>query len=480
MTEGRSSMTTPQSTDVYYDPYDVEIVVNPYPVYARLREQAPIYYNERYDFWAISRHADVEKALSDWQTFSNSRSDILELVKSDFDMPPGVMMFEDPPMHTMLRGLMSRVFTPRRMAAIEDQIRQYCVRCLDPHVGSDGFDIIAELASMMPMRVIGMLLGIPESDQVTVRDANDANLRTKPGTPMKVVDADAIADGRIYADYVDWRAKNPSDDLMTALLNVEFEDEHGVTRKLTRTEVLHYTQVVAGAGNETTGRLIGWLAKVLAEHPDQRRTVLDDRSLLTRTVDETLRFEPTGPHVARWMARDFECYGTTVPAGSAMLLLFGAANRDPRRYQDPDTFNIRRDNISHITFGKGVHYCLGANLARLELRVLFEELLGRFGSVQVVKPVEWTRSNRHTGIRHLVVELRAWCSSNASPSSAYSCRRNRCCRRVFESRSTGSEWRGSGVCSAVTARSDMTVRRPVRLDACRARCRWRTRSSRHG
>jgi cytochrome P450 len=171
-------------------------------------------------------------------------------------MPKGVMMMEDPPVHTMLRGLMSRVFTPRRMAAIEDQIRRYCVNCLDPLVGSDGFDIIAELASMMPMRVIGMLLGIPESEQVTVRDANDANLRTKPGAPMKVLTADKIADGSIYADYIDWRAKNPSDDLMTALLNVELEDE-----------VLRYTQVVAGAGNETTGRLIGWLAKVLAEHP---------------------------------------------------------------------------------------------------------------------------------------------------------------------------------------------------------------------
>jgi cytochrome P450 len=131
-------------SSVYYDPYDIDIVVNPYPVYARLREEAPIYYNERYDFWALSRHADVEKALGDWQTFSNRRSDILELVKSKFDMPPGVLMFQDPPMHTMLRGLMGRVFTPRRMAAIEDQIRQYCVRCLDPHVGSDGFDIIVD------------------------------------------------------------------------------------------------------------------------------------------------------------------------------------------------------------------------------------------------------------------------------------------------------------------------------------------------
>lgn len=363
---------------VYYDPYDVGIVADPYPVYARLREEAPIYHNERYGFWALSRHADVEKALADWETFSNSRSDILELIKSDFDMPPGVMMFEDPPMHTLLRGLMSRVFTPRRMAEIEDQIRQFCVRCLDPLVGSGGFDIIAELASMMPMRVIGMLLGIPESEQIGVRDANDANLRTEPGAPMKVVQADRIADGRIYADYVEWRSNNPSDDLMTALLNVEFTDEFGITRKLERKEVLHYTQVVAGAGNETTGRLIGWLAKVLAEHPGQRREVERDRSLLTRAVEETLRFEPTGPHVARWVARDFEYDGTTVPAGSAMLLLFGAANRDPRRYRDPDTFDIHRDNPSHLTFGKGLHYCLGANLARLEGRVALDELLNRF------------------------------------------------------------------------------------------------------
>lgn len=369
---------TATGTEVYYDPYDVGIVADPYPVYARLRDEAPIYYNERYDFWALSRYTDVERALLNWETFSNQRSDILELMKSDFDMPPGVMMFEDPPMHTMLRGLMSRVFTPRRMAAIEDQIRQYCVRCLDPLVGSDGFDIIAELAAMMPMRVIGMLLGIPESEQISVRDANDANLRTKPGAPMKVVRADRIADGSIYADYVEWRSNNPSDDLMTALLNVEFEDENGVTRKLNRTEVLHYTQVVAGAGNETTGRLIGWLAKVLAEHPEQRREVVDDRSLLPRVIDETLRFEPTGPHVARWMARDFECYGTTVPAGSAMLLLFGSANRDPRRYTDPDKFDIHRDNASHLTFGKGLHYCLGANLARLEGRVALDEVLNRW------------------------------------------------------------------------------------------------------
>ena len=162
---------------------------------------------------------------------------------------------------------MSRVFTPRRMAAIEDQIRAYCVKCLDPWVGTDGFDIVAELAAMMPMRVIGMLLGIPESQQTEFREKNDANLRTKPGAPMKVADADRIADGRMYADYVEWRANNPSDDLMTALLNVEFEDETGTVRRLRRDELLLYVNVIAQAGNETTTRLIGWAGKLLAAHP---------------------------------------------------------------------------------------------------------------------------------------------------------------------------------------------------------------------
>ena len=170
----------------------------------------------------------------------------------------------------------------------------------------------------------------------------------------------------MFAEYVEWRAKHPSDDLMTQLLNAEFEDEHGERRTLTRQEVLTYTAVIAGAGNETTGRLIGWLAKVLAEHPDQRRAVVEDRSLLPNVIDETLRFEPTGHATARVVAKDVEYYGTTVPAGSPILLLMASANRDPRRYENPDSYNVFRDDVQHLTFGYGVHFCLGANLARLE------------------------------------------------------------------------------------------------------------------
>jgi cytochrome P450 len=363
--------------DVYYDPYDAAINADPYPTFKRLRDEAPIYHNERFDVWALSRHAEVEKALVNWATFSSARSDILEIVQSGMELPPGVVLFEDPPLHTMHRGLMSRVFTPKRMAALEDQVRAFCASCLDPLVGNDRFDIVAELGVVMPMRVIGMLLGIPESDQTAVRDKSDAFLRTEAGQPMEL-EQDAIANGDMFAEYVEWRSKHPSDDLMTALLNAEFDDETGTVRTLTRTEVLTYTQVLAGAGNETTGRLIGWLAKVLAEHPDQRRDLVEDRSLIPAAIDETLRFEPTGPHVARYVARDVEYHGTTVPEGSAILLLVGAANRDERRYERPDEFDIHRTDGQHLTFGYGLHYCLGANLARLEGRVALDELLSRF------------------------------------------------------------------------------------------------------
>ena len=181
----------------------------------------------------------------------------------------------------------------------------------------------------------------------------------------------------MYAEYVEWRAKNPSDDLMTALLNVEFDDEHGVRRKLSRNEVLHYTQVVAGAGNETTGRLIGWLAKVLAEHPDQRREIEQDRSLLIPAIDETLRFEPTGPHVARWVARDFECYGrrSLRAAPCCCCSVRPTAILAATRIPTCSTFTVP---TAHLTFGKGMHYCLGANLARLEGRVALDELLNRW------------------------------------------------------------------------------------------------------
>lgn len=370
-------MTT-TDPDLYYDPYDFVIDTDPYPIWRRLREEAPLYYNEKHDFYAVSRYEDVEKGLLDVKTYSSGKGTLLELIKSGFEMPPGVFIFEDPPEHDRHRGLLSRVFTPKKMAAIEPKVREYCARTLDPLRGTDKFDFIADLGAHMPMRTIGFLLGIPEQDQQAIRDRIDAGLRLEDpddATRFKGYDNDPSSE---FGEYIDWRKENPSDDLMTELLNAEFEDAQGVTRTLTRDEILGYLTLIAGAGNETTTRLIGWTGKVLAENPDQRAELVADRSLVPGAVEELLRYEPPSPVQARFVTHDVELYGETVPAGSAMLLLNGSANRDERKFADPDRFDIRRKAEAHLSFGFGIHFCLGAALARLEGRVALDEVLTRF------------------------------------------------------------------------------------------------------
>jgi len=375
-------MTVTSGSDVYYDPYDVQINTDPYPTFRRLREEAPLYRNEKHDFYALSRFEDVERGFVDRETYISGRGAVLELIKSDIKMPPGVLIFEDPPVHTVHRSLLSRVFTPRRMNALEPKVREFCARSLDPLVGAKSFDFVRDLGAQMPMRVVGMLFGIPEQDQEAIRDETQANLRTEPGQPVNF-SQDRFATGASFAEYIDWRVDHPSDDLMTELLHAEFEDETGTTRRLTRAEVLTYVNVVAGAGNETTVKLIGWTGKVLADHPDQRRELVEDRSLIPNAIEEILRYEPPAPHVGRYVARSVEHYGQKVPEGSAMLFLSGAANRDDRRYPDGDRFDIHREIGQHLTFGRGIHFCMGAALARMQGRVALDEVLQRFPEWEV-------------------------------------------------------------------------------------------------
>ena len=257
-------------SELYYDPWDVEIDLDPYPTFKRLRDESPVYYNERHDFWGLSRYADIDAALREPNKLSSAKGDILEVVKADPVMPPGVFINEDPPLHTIHRALVSRAFTPKRIREIEDKVRTFCIACLDPIVGSDRFDFVQDLGAELPMRTIGMLVGIPDSDQPSVRAHAHAVLRNEPGKPLPVK-KDRYFDGNMFSDYLAWRTKNPSDDLITELLNVEFEDETGSTRRLSTEELLIFLAVVAGAGVETTGRLFGWMGKVLGENPDQLR-----------------------------------------------------------------------------------------------------------------------------------------------------------------------------------------------------------------
>jgi cytochrome P450 len=366
----------------HWDPYNPDYFKNPYPVFARLREEAPVYHNEQYRFYAVSRYADVERAFGDWESFSSAKGDILEMITADAQVPRGSFIHHDPPVHTVYRKALTRIFSPKRMQAIETQIRVFCARTLDPLVAGGEFDFITHLGAQMPMRVIGMLLGIPEQDQEALRDKLDAKLRTEQGKPMEHA-ANTSTMGEGFEGYIDWRMKNPSDDLMTELLNMQIQDVDGTTRNFTRDEVLIIVNILAGAGNETTNRLIGWTAKLLAENPDQRRQIYNDRSLIPQTIEEVLRYEPPGPSVARYVARDAEFHGVTIPAGSALLCLVAAANRDERKFPNAEKFDINRKRQPHLTFGYGYHNCLGNALARVEGRIALDEILNRFPEWEV-------------------------------------------------------------------------------------------------
>jgi cytochrome P450 len=376
-------MTGAKAAELYYDPYDPDIDDNPYPVWKRMREEAPLYYNEKYNFYALSRYEDVARELPNWQTYRSGRGTTADILFNNIEVPPGILLFEDPPLHDLHRRLLSRVFTPRRMLAVESLVREFCTKELDPLIGAGGFDFIADLGAMMPMRTIGYLLGIPEEHQESIRDRNSAYLDVaKGGEPGEVSQKIFEQTIVMFGEFIEWRAEHPSDDLMTELLAAEIDEPDGTRRPLTRTEVLSYTAMIAGAGNETTARLIGFMGQLLADHPDQRRELAADPSLIPGAVEESLRYEPPSPVQARYVAQEAEHYGRVVPEGSFMLLLNASANRDEHQFPDPDRFDIHRRG-SHLSFGQGLHFCLGSALARLEARVAFEEVLKRWPDWEV-------------------------------------------------------------------------------------------------
>nr|WP_205015426.1 cytochrome P450 [Mycolicibacterium hodleri] len=369
-----------EASGVSYDPYDAELDVDPYPMFRRLRDEAPLYRNEQYDFYALSRFADVKSASTEWDTYRSGRGSVLEMLKSGVPVPPGFILFEDPPAHDLHRSLLARVFTPRRVAEIEPKVRAFCAATLDPMVAHGGFDFVTDLGAEVPMRTIGMMLGMAEADQVTNRQRVDDGFRQNSEQPAEDRSAWIMAalDPETFGAYIDRRTKNPSDDLMTDLINATYTDTDGVEKHLDKATIMTYVGLLAAAGNETTVRLIGWAGKVLAENPDQRRELAADPSLIPAAIEELLRYEAPSPVQARYVSRDVEHYGVTVPEGSAMLLLTASANRDERVFADPDRFDIHRRTKNQIAFGYGIHFCLGAHLARLEARVALEEVLKRF------------------------------------------------------------------------------------------------------
>ncbi|HWC38447.1 MAG TPA: cytochrome P450 [Acidimicrobiales bacterium] len=370
--------------DLYWDPFDPEIDTDPYETWRRLRDEAPLYWNDRFEFWALSRHEDVNAAHRDPRTFVSGRGTVLELMGAELDQQAGMIIFMDPPRHETMRALVSRAFTPRRVAALEERIRDVCRHYLDPQVGGSGFDYLQDFGAQLPSRIISSLLGVSEADRPRVLELIDTIFYIEPGVGM-VNDVSLTAQFELMAyiqEELKDRRKSPRDDLLTALVEAELAQDGGRARRLTDEEAGGFANLLVSAGTETVARLLGWTAVVLAANPDQRAELVSDPTLIPQAIEELLRYEAPSPVQGRMTSRDVELHGQVVPGDSKVLLLTGSAGRDERVYPDPDRFDVHRAE-QHVSFGCGPHFCLGAALARLEGRIAIEETLARFPQWEV-------------------------------------------------------------------------------------------------
>jgi cytochrome P450 len=368
---------------LYWDPFDTDIDTAPYAIWRRLRDEAPVYRNDRYDFFALSRFADVQAAHRDPLTYSSGRGTVLELMGPMLS-DTGMMIFLDPPEHDQLRQLVSRAFTTRRVTDMQERVRRVCASYLDAQIGRDRFDFVQDFAAKVPSTVISSLIGVPDSDREAVRRLIDTIFHIEPGVGM-VNDISLTAQVELNAYFLDLlaeRRRAPQDDLLSGLVQAEIPDGAG-TRRLTDREAADFTNLLVSAGTETVARLLGWAAVVLADHPGQRAELAADPSLIPNAVEELLRFEAPSPVQGRWTTKDVELHGQVIPAGSKVLLLTGSAGRDERAYPEADRFDIHRRFDQHVSFGYGIHFCLGAALARMEGRIALEETLQRFPSWDV-------------------------------------------------------------------------------------------------
>jgi cytochrome P450 len=389
------------TVDIVYNPFAFETQHNPYPVYRRLRDEAPVYRNEPLGFYALSRYDDVLAAHKDPATFISSRGITLEGGEEGQDL----LITKDPPLHDWHRRIVSRVFTPRRVNGLEPFMRSYCAELLDPFVGEPAFDVVEHFSIQLPLAVIGELLGIPPSLRPEVHHLADRLFtRDDSGT----VSADAAAAQMelatlLYGLIVE-RRRNLGDDVISLLISSEVTDDAGNSWYLADEELATRVLELAFAGHETVARLIANGVVALAWYPDQRRDLVANRALLPNAVEEMLRWDAPSHYQGRWTTVDVTAHGTTIPASSRVILVTGAANHDDRVYEKPELFDVTRRNDTTVSFGYGVHFCLGAALARLETRVAFDEFLDRFPDYEIDESgIERMRSSNVRGLAKLPV-----------------------------------------------------------------------------
>jgi cytochrome P450 len=364
-----------------YDPYAYEVHEDPYPLYGRLRDEAPLYKSESLGFWALSRHSDVLGALKNFETFSNRNG--VSLDRDAFHPAADATMSflaMDPPRHTRMRGLVSRGFTPRRVTDLEPRIRELAARYLDECAERGACDFIADFAGILPMDVISELLGLPEADRAMLRRWADTVVhrdRGLVGLPPAAAGA-ALHLLQYFQAHVAERRTRPRGDLTEALLEAEIEGD-----RLSEREILGFLFLMVIAGNETTTKLLANALYWLWRNPEQRDRLRADPTLVPHWVEETARYDNSTQALARILARDTELYGTRLLEGEKVVLLIGSANRDERAFEDPDRYDLSRNTRASLSFGHGTHFCLGAALARLEGRVALEEVWRRFPEYDV-------------------------------------------------------------------------------------------------
>jgi cytochrome P450 len=368
-----------------FNPYSYDYFNDPYAIYKHLRDEAPVYYNADLEFFTLSRFRDVLDASLDHETYSSAKGTLLQDVDPAMLEIQPMMIFMDPPRQTRLRKLISRVFTPRRIDELEPQIRSLAVRILEPLVERGSCDIVEEFAAVLPIEVISTMLGVPEEDRTQVRHWSDATLTREAGSPdLPPAAIDAMGKThRYFCALIAERKRRRQDDMISHLIDVEVPSEDGGTEKLTDAEILGFAGLISGAGNETVTKLLGNAMVLFHRNPTARDAVVADPKRLPNAIEEALRYWPPSQIQGRSLTRDVELHGTTMPAGSRVLLMTGAACRDEREFVDPDRFDIDREIPFQLALGHGAHKCLGAALARLESRVSLEEILARIPRYEV-------------------------------------------------------------------------------------------------
>lgn len=366
-----------------FDPFSNDFFDDPYDTYRRLRDEAPVYRNDRYGFWALSRHEDVVAAHRDWATFSSSHGvSIDQLIDERRTTVDDSIIFLSPPQHERLRRLVSRVFTPKAMAGLEPQVRAVVNGYAEAIGEADAFDLVTDLAGPFPVEVISTILGVPGPDRQQIRHWADAMLAREPDDPRPTqagMEAGLFLSAYLLELTAEKRA-HPTADMLSELILADVPDDDGGTYRLSDQEVASFGTLLAAAGSETVTKLIGNGAVLFARHPDQWEKVLAAPDALGGAIEEILRYWPPSQYQGRFTTAAVTRHGVTIPADAPVLLITGAATRDERAFDNPDRFDIDRPPQLALGFGHGIHTCLGAALARLESRVAFEEIRRRWPS----------------------------------------------------------------------------------------------------